>query len=63
MLTIKSDDVKGRAEAYKAILKGKDIPEPGIPESFRVLIKELRGLALDVRLYDENGNEINIDKY
>ncbi len=63
MLTIKSDDIKGRAEAYKAILKGRDIPEPGIPESFRVLIKELRGLALDVRLYDENGNEINIDKY
>ena len=63
MLTIKSDDIKGRTEAYKAILKGKDIPEPGIPESFRVLIKELRGLALDVRLYDENGNEIDIDKY
>ena len=63
MLTIKSDDIKGRTEAYKAILKGRDIPEPGIPESFRVLIKELRGLALDVRLYDENGNEIDIDKY
>ena len=63
MLTIKSDDLKGRTEAYKAILKGKDIPEPGIPESFRVLIKELKGLALDVRLYDEEGNEINIDKY
>ncbi len=63
MLTIKSDDIKGRSEAYKAILKGKNIPEPGIPESFRVLIKELRGLALDVRLYDENGNEIDIDKY
>jgi len=40
-----------------------NIPEPGVPESFRVLIKELRGLALDVRLYDENGNEIDIDKY
>ncbi len=63
MLTIKSDDLKGRTEAYKAILKGRDIPEPGIPESFRVLVKELKGLALDVRLYDENGNEVNIDKY
>ncbi|AAD35543.1 DNA-directed RNA polymerase subunit beta [Thermotoga maritima MSB8] len=63
MLTIKSDDIKGRNEAYKAILKNMNIPEPGVPESFRVLIKELRGLALDVRLYDENGNEIDIDKY
>jgi len=63
MLTIKSDDIKGRNETYKAILKNLNIPEPGIPESFRVLIKELRGLALDVRLYDENGNEIDIDRY
>jgi len=63
MLTIKSDDIKGRNETYKAILKNMNIPEPGVPESFRVLIKELRGLALDVRLYDENGNEIDIDKY
>jgi DNA-directed RNA polymerase subunit beta len=63
MLTIKSDDIKGRNEAYKAILKNMNIPEPGVPESFRVLIKELKGLALDVRLYDENGNEIDIDKY
>ncbi|WP_041076549.1 DNA-directed RNA polymerase subunit beta [Thermotoga caldifontis] len=63
MLTIKSDDIRGRNEVYKAILKGKNIPEPGIPESFRVLIKELRGLALDVRVYDENGNEIDIDRF
>ena len=63
MLTIKSDDIKGRNEAYKAILKGRNIPEPGIPESFRVLVKELRGLALDVRLYDDEGNEIDIDKF
>jgi DNA-directed RNA polymerase subunit beta len=63
MLTIKSDDIKGRNEVYKAILKGKNIPEPGIPESFRVLIKELRGLALDVRVYDENGNEVDIDRF
>jgi len=62
MLTIKSDDIKGRNEVYKAILKGKNIPEPGIPESFRVLIKELRGLALDVRVYDESGNEVDIDR-
>lgn len=63
MLTIKSDDIKGRNEVYKAILKGKNIPEPGVPESFRVLIKELRGLALDVRVYDENGNEVDIDRF
>jgi len=63
MLAIKSDDIKGRNEVYKAILKGKNIPEPGIPESFRVLIKELRGLALDVRVYDENGNEVDIDRF
>ncbi|HPP69732.1 MAG TPA: DNA-directed RNA polymerase subunit beta [Pseudothermotoga sp.] len=62
MLTIKSDDIKGRNEVYKAILKGKNIPEPGIPESFRVLIKELRGLALDVRVFDESGNEVDIDR-
>jgi len=61
MLNVKSDDVKGRNEVYKAILKDKNIPEPGIPESFKVLIKELQGLALDVRVYDEEGNELNLD--
>ncbi len=61
MLTIKSDDIRGRNEVYKAILKGKNIPEPGIPESFKVLVKELRGIALDVRVFDENGNEVDID--
>ncbi|MCD6442492.1 MAG: DNA-directed RNA polymerase subunit beta, partial [Thermotogae bacterium] len=61
MLSVKSDDVKGRNEVYKAILKNRNIPEPGIPESFRVLVKELQGLALDIRIYDEDGNEINID--
>lgn len=61
MLNVKSDDVKGRNEVYKAILKDKNIPEPGVPESFKVLVKELQGLALDVRIYDEEGNELNLD--
>ena len=61
MLNVKSDDVKGRNEVYKAILKDRNIPEPGIPESFKVLIKELQSLALDVRVYDEEGNELNLD--
>jgi DNA-directed RNA polymerase subunit beta len=60
ILTIKSDDIQGRIKTYEAIIKGKDIPEPGIPESFRVLMHELQGLALDVRLLDENGNEVDI---
>ena len=62
MLTIKSDDVMGRNEVYKAILKNRNIPETGIPESFKVLIKELRGVALDVKVFDENGNEMNLDR-
>jgi DNA-directed RNA polymerase subunit beta len=62
MLTIKSDDVLGRNEVYKAILKNKNVPEPGIPESFKVLVKELRGVALDVKVFDENDNEIDLDK-
>jgi DNA-directed RNA polymerase subunit beta len=62
MLTIKSDDVQGRNEVYKAILKNKNVPEPGIPESFKVLVKELRGVALDVKVFDENDNEIDLDK-
>lgn len=60
ILTIKSDDIQGRIKTYEAIIKGKDIPEPGIPESFRVLMHELQGLAIDVRLLDENGNEVDI---
>ena len=55
ILTIKSDDVIGRGKAYEAIIKGKDIPNPGIPESFRVLQKELQALAIDVELVDNNG--------
>ena len=62
MLTVKSDDIKGRTEVYKAIMKSKNLPEPGLPESFKVLVRELKGLALDVRVYDEHGNEIDIEK-
>jgi len=62
MLTYKSDDIRGRNEVYKAILKGENLPEPGIPESFKVLVKELQGLLLDIRIYDEEGNELDIDK-
>lgn len=62
MLTYKSDDIRGRNEVYKAVLKGENLPEPGIPESFKVLVKELQGLALDVKLFDEDGNELDVDK-
>ncbi|HOP82119.1 MAG TPA: DNA-directed RNA polymerase subunit beta [Fervidobacterium sp.] len=62
MLTVKSDDIKGRTKVYKAIMKGKNLPEPGLPESFKVLVRELKGLALDVRIYDESGNEIDIEE-
>jgi DNA-directed RNA polymerase subunit beta len=50
LLTVKSDDVAGRAKAYEAIVKGENIPTPGIPESFNVLLHELRGLALDITM-------------
>ncbi|MCI2068822.1 MAG: DNA-directed RNA polymerase subunit beta [Bacilli bacterium] len=60
MLTIKSDDMVGRNECYEAILKNKPIPKPNMPESFRVLIKELQSLAIDVRLYTEGMKEIDI---
>ena len=74
MLTVKSDDVVGRVKTYEAIVKGENIPEPGVPESFKVLIKELQALGLDVRLYTkddvelelkehiEDGIDINLDK-
>ncbi len=61
ILTIKSDDMVGRAKTYEAIIKGKDIPKPGMPESFRVLQKELQSLALDVKLLDKDNNEISTD--
>ncbi len=60
ILTVKSDDVVGRVKTYEAIVKGENIPKPGIPESFKVLIKELQSLALDVRVIDENGEEIDL---
>ncbi|MDO4488724.1 MAG: DNA-directed RNA polymerase subunit beta [Eubacteriales bacterium] len=60
ILTMKSDDVVGRVKTYEAIIKGENIPKPGIPESFKVLIKELQSLALDVRVLDENGNEVEL---
>ena len=62
ILTVKSDDVLGRAKTYESIVKGEAMPEPGLPESFNVLMHELRGLALDVRLEDENGLDINANK-
>ncbi len=58
MLTVKSDDISGRVKTYEAIVKGENIPEPGVPESFKVLTKELQALALDVKLLDENDNEV-----
>lgn len=60
ILTVKSDDVVGRVKTYEAIVKGENIPEPGVPESFRVLIKELQSLALDVRVLGQNEEEIEI---
>ena len=60
ILTVKSDDVVGRVKTYEAIVKGENIPEPGVPESFKVLIKELQSLGLDVRVLSENDEEIEI---
>ena len=60
ILTVKSDDVVGRVKTYEAIVKGQPLPEPGLPESFRVLKKELQALALDIRLLDENDNEVDM---
>ncbi|MGH9014058.1 MAG: DNA-directed RNA polymerase subunit beta [Acidimicrobiia bacterium] len=60
ILTIKSDDVLGRVKVYEAIVKGENIPEPGIPESFKVLIKEMQALCLNVRVMNEKGEEVEI---
>ena len=60
ILTVKSDDVTGRVKTYEAIVKGNNIPQPGVPESFKVLIKELQSLCLDVRVLDKDGNEIEL---
>ena len=60
ILTYKSDDVNGRLKAYEAITKGKPIPKPGVPESFRVLVKELQSLGLDMRVLDEDDYEVEL---
>ena len=60
ILTFKSDDVVGRVKAYEAIIKGDNIPEPGVPESFKVLLKEFQSLALDVKILDENAEEVEL---
>jgi DNA-directed RNA polymerase subunit beta len=60
ILTVKSDDVVGRVKTYEAIIKGENLPKPGIPESFKVLLKELQALALDITLLDENGREVKL---
>ena len=60
ILTVKSDDVTGRVKTYEAIVKGQNIPTPGVPESFKVLVKELQSLALDVKVLDEDGSEIEL---
>ena len=63
MLTVKSDDVVGRVKTYEAIVKGENVPEPGVPESFKVLIKELQSLGLDVRLYSEDNQELELKEH
>ena len=60
ILTVKSDDITGRTKTYEAIVKGQNIPTPGVPESFKVLVKELQALCLDIRVLDENGDDIDI---
>ena len=63
ILTVKSDDVVGRVKTYEAIVKGENIPEPGVPESFKVLIKELQALCLDVRVLNENNQEVQLKEF
>ena len=60
ILTVKSDDIVGRVKAYEAIVKGQNIPKPGVPESFKVLIKELQSLGLDIRVLDKYNEEIDL---
>jgi len=62
ILTVKSDDVNGRVKAYEAIVKGQNIPQPGVPESFKVLVKELQSLCLDVHILDKEGEEIELSE-
>ena len=60
ILTVKSDDIVGRVKTYEAIVKGQNIPTPGVPEAFRVLVKELQALCLDIRVLDKNGQEFDL---
>ena len=60
ILTVKSDDVVGRVKTYEAIVKGQNVPKPGVPESFKVLIKELQSLGLDVKVLDKDNEEIDL---
>jgi DNA-directed RNA polymerase subunit beta len=60
ILTVKSDDVVGRVKTYEAIVKGENVPEPGVPESFKVLIKELQSLGLDVKILSSDDQEIEM---
>ena len=62
ILTVKSDDITGRTKTYEAIIKGQNIPKPNIPESFKVLVKELQALCLDIKVLDENGEEIELSE-
>lgn len=62
ILTVKSDDLMGRQKTYEAIVKGEDVPKPGVPESFKVMVSELQGLGLDVRILDENGEDIDLNE-
>lgn len=62
MMTVKSDDVTGRTKTYEAIIKGEEMPDPDLPESFKVLLKEFKALALDVELFDSEDNIINVDE-
>ncbi len=63
ILTVKSDDIVGRVKTYESIVKGENVPEPGVPESFKVLIKELQSLGLDVRLYSEDNRELELKEH
>jgi DNA-directed RNA polymerase subunit beta len=63
MLTVKSDDVVGRVKTYESIVKGENIPEPGVPEGFKVLIKELQSLGLDVRLFSKDNEELELKEH
>ena len=60
ILTVKSDDIVGRVKTYEAIVKGHNVPKPGVPESFRVLVKELQSLGLDIRVLNKDGDEIEL---